>query len=132
MCSVAVTGRRHALSHNKPPLASVWRPICASIDHTSLPVQDIRFAEKPAPTLPTRPVKTQLTLLFAGQPETGRTTTGRNLFAALAQDADFKLTDTTGLTWDDFKRDTEPFTTRIACRDSDQPLNVSYTVIVRS
>ena len=94
-------------------------------------VQDIRFAEKRTPTLPQQNAKTQLTLMFAGQPETGRTTTGRNLFAALAKDENFQLTDVSSLTWDDFKKDPRQFSTQVKCHDSHQQLQVTYEIIVR-
>ena len=76
--------------------------------------------------------KTQLTILLAGQPETGRTTTARNLFAAMADDPGFQPQDVAGRTWAEFAESTAPFTTSVTCQDDSQPLEVTYNIIVCS
>lgn len=94
-------------------------------------MQDAHYARKAQPTLPEKRTSEQLTILFTGQPETGRTTTARNLFASLAGDVQFQPKMGAD-SWKEFRKSAAPFTTSITCPDSVKPIDVTYTIIVRS
>jgi septin family protein len=94
-------------------------------------LQDIRYAQKAHPALPELKRTTQLTIVMAGQPETGRTTTARNLFAAMANDPNFHPKDVSSYTWDDFVMSPNDFVTSINCDDELQKLTITYNILVR-
>jgi hypothetical protein len=95
-------------------------------------MQDIRYAEKATPCVPHRVQKQQLKILVTGQPETGRTTAIKNLFASIVEDPDWCPTDVTGLTMDDFRATPERFTSVITDRkDTGGHLSISYIIQVR-
>ena len=95
-------------------------------------MQDIRYAEKSTPCIPHRIVKQQLKILVTGQPETGRTTAVKNLFASMVEDPEWCPTDVAGLTMQDFRRTPERFTTTITGRrDTGGHLSISYVIQVR-
>jgi septin family protein len=82
--------------------------------------------------VPERQVKTKLTLMAVGQPETGRTTTLRNLLASLAGDSAFALAAaTTDINMFASGGDDAPPITSVTCNDSEQKLAITYNVIVR-
>lgn len=96
-------------------------------------VQDIRYAEKSTPCIPHRVQKQQLKILVTGQPETGRTTAIKNLFASIAEDPDWCPTDVAGLTMSDFCATPERFTTTVSNRkDTGGHLSISYVIQVSS
>jgi hypothetical protein len=97
-----------------------------------LRVQDEEFARKSYATLPPRIRSKQLKILVTGQPETGRTTTVRNLFASIAQDPEWSPVDTEGLTMEDFRTNPMAFTSVIEDRpDVSGRLSMSYIIQVR-
>ena len=97
-----------------------------------LPVQDIRYAEKDAPTLPARKSEHQLVLMAVGQPETGRSTTLCNLFASFAKSASFQLQDVTGLSLQDFKDNPGEWMTEVHCSDSSDKHTLTFKIMVRA
>lgn len=98
----------------------------------ALDVQDIRYAEKASATIPHRVIKKQLKVLVTGQPETGRTTTIKNLFASIAQKPDWSPPDVSERDLDDFQKSPELFTTSITdCPDTNGNLSISYIIQVR-
>jgi septin family protein len=95
-------------------------------------LQDEEFAKKTAATLPPRILSKQLKVLVTGQPETGRTTTIRNLFASIAQDEHWTPVNTENLTMDDFRQNPAAFTTVIEDRpDVSGRLSMSYIIQVQ-
>lgn len=95
-------------------------------------VQDEEFARKTAASLPPRILSKQLKVLVTGQPETGRTTTIRNLFASIAQNDTWSPVDTENLTMDDFRQNPAAFTTVIEDRpDVSGRLSMSYIIQAR-
>ena len=95
-------------------------------------VQDEEFARKTAASLPPRILSKQLKVLVTGQPETGRTTTIRNLFASIAQDPTWSPVDTENLTMEDFRANPAAFTTVIEdCPDVSGRLSMSYIIQAR-
>lgn len=96
-------------------------------------MQDIRYAEKATPCIPHRIQRQQLKILVTGQPETGRTTAIKNLFASIAEDPEWSPTDVAGLTMDNFRATPELFTTQVTGRsDTGGNLKISYIIQVRS
>jgi septin family protein len=101
--------------------------------HAFTHVQDIRYAEKATPSIPHRVQKQQLKILVTGQPETGRTTAIKNLFASIVGDPEWSPTDVAGLTMEDFRATPERFTTTVIDRgDTGGHLSISYIIQVRS
>jgi hypothetical protein len=95
-------------------------------------LQDIRHAQKEKPDVPERPSHLQLKLLVTGQPETGRTTTIRNLFASIAQDPAWHPKDVTGLSMADFQHDPGAFESVIAgVKDAFGHYDITYVIQVR-
>jgi nucleoside-triphosphatase THEP1 len=96
-------------------------------------VQDIRYAEKATASVPHRVQRKQLKILVTGQPETGRTTAIKNLFASIVQEPDWSPTDVSGLTMADFRSNPQAFTTTIENRpDTAGNLSITYTIQVRT
>lgn len=94
-------------------------------------MQDIRYAEKSTPCIPHRVQKQQLKILVTGQPETGRTTAIKNLFASIVEDPDWCPTDVCGLTMADFRTSPDRFTTTVTDRrDTGGHLSISYIIQV--
>lgn len=94
-------------------------------------MQDIRYAEKNAPCLPPRKFEQQMVVLAVGQPETGKTTALRNIFASFAQDPEFSLTDVAGLTETDFEEEPRRWVTEVQCTDSADKHALTFKVVVR-
>ena len=95
-------------------------------------VQDEEFARKTAASLPPRILSKQLKVLVTGQPETGRTTTIRNLFASIAQEPAWTPVDTENLTMEDFPSNPAAFTSVIEDRpDVSGRLSLSYIIQAR-
>jgi hypothetical protein len=94
-------------------------------------VQDIKHAKKTNPYVPHRVERKQLKILVTGQPETGRTTAIRNLFAALAEDPNWAPTDVSGLTMKNFRDNPATFCSTIEDRpDSTGHLSITYIIQV--
>lgn len=94
-------------------------------------VQDIRYAEKATATIPHRVQQKQLKILVTGQPETGRTTAVKNLFASIVQDPEWSPTDVSGLTMHDFRSNPKAFATTIENRpDTAGDLSITYIIQV--
>jgi hypothetical protein len=101
------------------------------VAHSRWTLQDEEFARKTSASLPPRILSKQLKILVTGQPETGRTTTIRNLFASIAQDEHWAPVDTENLTMDDFRQNPAAFTTVIEDRpDVSGRLSMSYIIQV--
>lgn len=94
-------------------------------------MQDIRYAEKSTPCIPHRLQKQKLKILVTGQPETGRTTAIKNLFASIMEDPEWSPSDVAGLSMRDFKDAPELFTTTVTdCKDTGGHLSISYVIQV--
>jgi hypothetical protein len=95
-------------------------------------VQDIKHAKKSSPYVPHRVERKQLKVLVTGQPETGRTTAIKNLFAALAEDPDWCPTDVSGLTMKNFRDNPNAFVSTIEDHpDSTGRLSITYIIQAR-
>lgn len=102
------------------------------IPTTDAHVQDIKHAKKGNPYVPHRVERKQLKVLVTGQPETGRTTAVKNLFAALAEDPDWCPTDVGGLTMKNFRDNPNAFVSTIEDHpDSTGHLSITYIIQAR-
>jgi septin family protein len=94
-------------------------------------LQDIRHAQLHKPDVPERMVPLQVKLMVTGQPETGRTTTIRNLFASVAQDPNWQPVDVSGHNMAHFRDDSASFETTICgVEDATGRHDITYIIQV--